>query len=153
MRRLLYILTVLLLPLAAMAQDAEGNKSPKYLGDYVQDDLLVIVDGHIVLRDSAFPIEVEDIERVEMHGRGMHLYPELKYVLNGKPISHDEAGNIVVDDILWMKFVDNVTLSIITDPNMVLYVVDGRVADPDSLPERDEIVSETYTTLWPLCLD
>lgn len=141
MKKLLHIFFLLLLPTLALAQEQAETKPLKYLGDYVRRDNLYIMDGHIVHPDSVFSIKVADVERVEVHGRGMHPYPELKYMLNGKPISQDAAGDIVVDDIIWMKFIDELTLSIITDPKLVLYVVDGRATSPDSLPSWEEIVS------------
>lgn len=150
MKRLFYILSLLLLPLLAVAQEAKENMPLKYLGDYVRGDKLFILDGHIVHPDSVPLIfEEEDIEKIEVHGRGMHLFPELKYMLNGEAISKDEAGNIVVADILWMKFIDGLTLSIITNPNMIMYVVDGKVANPDCLPEKEEIIHVEYDT-FPL---
>lgn len=84
----------------AGAQEVQQANERKYLKDYITGDLLFIVDNRIVAQDSLpLLIKAEDVEKVELHGRPRHLNPDLKYKLNGKPISADEAGNIVVADI------------------------------------------------------
>lgn len=144
MKRILYIVMLLLPVISSQAAD---DKSGIYLADYVLRDEFLILDGRIVPLDSLFMLDQSDIERFEVHGRARHPYPELKYLLNGEPISQGAAGNIKVADILWMKFVDDLTLSIITDPEKVMYVVDGRVADPDSLPKSEDVVRKDYEVL------
>lgn len=142
MKRLLCILMLLLLTVISV--QAVDGKPLIYLGEYVEHDWFFILDGRFVTQDAISKLDSSDIESVEVYGRPMHFCPELRYLLNGEPISQDEAGNIKVSDILWMKFIDNLTLSIITDPKKVMYVVDGIITNPDSLPNSEDIVRKYY---------